>query len=238
MDRFEAALEIYPGDKSATRKYADAQRQAGASEQNEAMFEQALAEADQFFAEGNYTAARTKYNAALRVKPDSQVQSRISEIDQILQKQTAATQAQAQKDQEYSQLIAQANTAVSSKDYVTAKKFYDQAALVKPDATLPKQKSAEMVPLIAQQQQESTDRAAADKAYSEALAMGQNAMAQGDYATAKAQFQRAMGLRPDQSLARDKYREAQTQEESRNQAEANARKAQQLKQIETSYNFV
>ncbi|MBN1952686.1 MAG: tetratricopeptide repeat protein, partial [Bacteroidales bacterium] len=205
--KYKEALEVYPDDRTAQRKLADIYKKIGEEKQDEQIFREAVAEADRLYDQKEYAAAKQLYTEALQRKPDPHAQSRLNEIDRLISTQQQASQAAAETERNYTNLIAQANAAYARKDYDAAKQFYQQAMTVKPDASLPRQKVDEISSLIAQQQQQNQQQEALDKSFNEAMAMGQSALQAKDYEAAKRHFNRAQMMKPNEALPRQKIGE-------------------------------
>ncbi len=229
---YEEALHIYPADKAAQRKIADLDKASGLDKKNEQVYNSAIAEADRLYAAKDYEAAKTKYTEAFRAMPqNSYPQSKINEINSLIQKQRQQEQANLDIEKNYNGLIAKANNAYAAKDYAAAKEFYRQAAEIKPEASLPRQKMTELEPLIEQQKKKDQEKAATDKAFAEAMAMGQTALQNNDLDAARQHFNRAMMMKPEESLPKQKIAEIDQKTRERQQAKNQAEKAAQQQKI-------
>jgi hypothetical protein len=223
---YEKALEIFPEDKTAERKITEIDKASGLDKKNEQVYNAAISEADRLYAAKDYEAAKLKYNEALKAEPqNSYPRSKINEISTIVQAQQQQEQAKSSTDSKYNNLISQANAAYASKSYEAAKEYFRQASEVKPDASLPRQKMTELDPLIALQKKELQDKGATDKAYAEAMSMGQSALQNNDYNAAKEYFNKAALLKPGESLPRQKISEIDLKDKSEKLAQMQADKA-------------
>ena len=235
--KFEEALSINPDDKSAQRMLSEAENAAGESIQNERKYAIAIAEADRLLAENNLEAARAKYNESLTYKPKNNYASnKIAELNQMIAAKKQAELEKSQFDNTYNQLIAQANAAFTAKNYEASKGFYQQALLIKPDAPLPRQKISELEPLIAKQKQETLQKEANEKAYLEALAMGESAFQSNDLEAARQHFNRALLLKPEESYPRQKIAEIERVIDDRRTSNLQAQKAAQRQKIDEALN--
>jgi tetratricopeptide (TPR) repeat protein len=223
---YEKALDIFPDDKTAQRKITDLDKASGLDKKNEQQYNAAILEADRLFAAKDYEAAKIKYNDAQRASPQNGYPgSKITEINTLIQQRQQQSQAKSDTEKKYNDLITQANSAFASKNYEAAKEYFKQASEVKPDASLPRQKMSELDPLIAQQKKETQENAAADKAYNEAMAMGQSALQNNDYDGAKQHFKRASMIKPSESLPQQKINEIDQKVKSDQLAQMQVNKA-------------
>jgi tetratricopeptide (TPR) repeat protein len=232
---YEKALDIYPGDKIVQRKITELDKISGLSLQNERVYKNATAEADRLYAAKDYEGAKAKYTEAMKALPQNGYpQTKIDEINTIVQQQQQERQVKLDTDKKYNDLIAKANAAYTSKNYEIATDFYQQAIEVKPDAAFPRQKIVDIGPLMAQQKKEMSEKEANDKAYTEAIAMGQNALQNNDFNAAKQHFNRALLMRPEESLPRQKISEVDKKVQEKQMAEAQADKAAMQQKVTKS----
>lgn len=206
--KYEEALKIIPDDRATQRKVDEINKRVGEAQQNQQIFSAALSEADRLYSEKQYEAARVKYNEALRAMPQNNYpREKVAEIDKIIRDKSQAEQAEQSAERKYNSLVAQGNAAYTAKNFVAAKSYYEQALLVKPGATFPKQRVTELGPAIEKQKQATLAKASNDNAYKEALAMGQNAMQTKNYDLAKQHFNKALTLKPEESYPLQMIRE-------------------------------
>jgi len=236
QEKFEEALEVYPDDRTAQRKMNEAQKNMGQSQQTEQAYDQAVAEADRMFEAKDYEGAREKYTEALTRKQDNYAQNKLKEVDQLINLQRQQEQASQQTDREYNNLISQGNAAYTRQDYESAQAYYQQALQKKPNASFPRQKVYELESLIAQKQQARNKQEAVEKSYTEAMAMGQSAMQSQDYDAARQHFNRALMMKPSQSLPRQKMSEIDRIEEEQRKISAQANKAAARKKVDDALN--
>lgn len=235
-NKFEEALNIYPDDKTAQRKLTEAEQAAGESVMNERRYNIAISQADRLLTDNDLEAARAKFTEALTFKSQSDyARSKIAEIDAMIAAKQQATQEKQEIENAYNRAIAQANAAYNSKNYETAKGFYEQALVIKPDAPLARQKITELEPLITKQKQEILQQEANEKAYLEALAMGESAFQSNDLESARQHFNRAAMLKPEESYPQQKIAEVDRILDERRTANLQAEKVELRKKIEESH---
>ena len=219
-EKFEEALKLRPDDRYSQKRIDDLNKKIGNQKDIEEKYNLAIKQADQLNSSGNYEEAEKKYREALTYQPqNSYPQQKIAEIDQKLQAQQKSQLDKQALEQQYNSNIEKGNAAYDAKNYQAAKSYYQQALTVKPDAAIPKQKIAELNPLIAKQEQDKQASAANDKAYAEAIAEAQKALQANDLATARQQFNKALTLKPEASLPKDKIDEIDRTVEQQKQAQ-------------------
>ncbi|MBN1596989.1 MAG: hypothetical protein JW894_01740 [Bacteroidales bacterium] len=234
-EKYEEALSIYPNDRYSKKKIEDINEKIGENKQNQEIFDRTVAEADKFLSEEQYEAARIKFNEALRAMPQNNYpREKIAEIDDFIRANEQAHQAELDKEREYNGFIAKANAALNAQNYIAAKGFFEQALLINPTAAFPKQKITELESLIKKQKEHELADAAHEKSYSEAMAMGQNALVIRDYETARQHFSRAQMLKPSESLPREKMAEIDEQIRADKLADMQAQKAEIQQKIKAA----
>jgi tetratricopeptide (TPR) repeat protein len=225
-EKYEEALKTYPEDAYAQKKIEDINKKIGENRQVEQKYTAAIKEADLLFAAKNYEVARERYNEAIALKPqNSYPREKIVSIDNLYKAQEQIDKDKLDKEKNYNNLIAQGNAATTLQNYEVAKNFYQQALLIKPNAQFPQQKIEELKPLIALQQQNSLKKEANDKAYTEAMAMAQSALQSNDLNAAKQHFNRALMIKPDANLPKQKMDEIDRNIQQQKEANQKTQKA-------------
>ncbi len=159
-----------------------------------------VAKADKSLADKKYTDAKGTYNEALALKPNEQYpKDKITEIDAILAKQLGEKQL----EENYKAAIAKGDKALAAKDYATAKTGYTDALGLKPTEQYPKDKLAEVEALLAK---ELADKQLEER-YKTAITKADAAFGSKDYSTAKATYNEALGIKPNEKYPTDKIAE-------------------------------
>jgi hypothetical protein len=165
----------------------------------DANYKRSIARADSLLNLKLYNDAKAQYNAALKLKTAEQYpKDKIAEIDAIL-----AAQIGAEKDKQYTNIIAAADAKFGTSDWSGAKAEYQKASALKPTETYPKDQIAKCDKNLADLKA-SADR---DKKYTDAVARGDKALGIKDYNAAKAAFTEATNLKPEEQYPKDKLAE-------------------------------
>ena len=173
LTAFKEALSLKPGDEPAQERIraTEAAMQQLADKEKYASL---IALADDQFAKEQLPTARNTYQQALDVKPNEQhPKDRIAEIDRRIQ-----------FTQQLDQLLAEANTSFTRKEYVNAKTKYQQVLALQADHELSKSRIAEIDQILAAQ--------ALDDQYAAAIASADQAFNAQQYAAAKGDYQKAL----------------------------------------------
>ena len=155
-------------------------------------YDNLIKQADQFLTAKQFVKARTAYQQALKLKPDSQyaktqikkVQAEIdkqldSEIDDMLMDDSSNEE----KEKKYRENVDKANALFDKKKYDEAKKFYQLALSFVPDEDYPQQRLEAIDKLIIEQQ--------GDGKFKELVAKGDAALKLKKYPDAKAAYEEA-----------------------------------------------
>ena len=207
--KFQEVIALDPTNSIASTQIDEINSEL-ASAQNEAEKEQAFTdltnEAAQLFSDDKLIESKQKYTEALSFKDDAGVKQKIVELDELiaaqaeqaeLDKQQAELEAQqAAIDEEYANYIEQAEANEASKNYAAAVAAYKKASGVKPNEDLPKEKVKELNDLIAEIQANSS----LNEQYSNFIAEAESFENNGDLKSAIASYEKAKGVKPEESL--------------------------------------
>jgi tetratricopeptide (TPR) repeat protein len=192
--------KAYPNDRVA--ELQDLVKALENTEKQKADLEQkynaAIAKANGFFDQKSYISARSVYEDAIHYKPgDVFASGRIKDIDQLL--------ALLEKQKKYNETIAQADNNFKSKNYDQAIALYNQASQLIPEDQYPKNQIA----LINTTRQQQAQLEQTEKEFNQALATANTQAQQKEYLQAIQSYKKALGLKPDHQLAKDKLAEAE-----------------------------
>jgi hypothetical protein len=194
--------KAYPNDRVA--ELQDLVKALEITEKQKAELEQkykeTIAKANGFFDLKSYISARPLYEEALQYKPgDVFANGRISEIDQLLALQ--------EKQKQYNDIIVKADNDYKSKNYDQAVAQYTQAKLLVPNDTYPQKQ----IDLINQEKLAQAKLDQLEEDFSKAMQSANTMVRQKDFVQALDGYKKALELKPDNQLAREKI--AQTEKE-------------------------
>jgi len=208
-DYYTLALGVKPGEPYPTEmleklKPLCAGQEASEKSRQEAYLS-AIAIADREFAAKNYQPARNEYQRASGIKPaETYPKERIEAIDKIIagQQQAAANATLAEKakqealDKQYTAAISAGDKLFGTKSYAEAKVKYLAAQNLKPGETYPPERIAEINKLL----EEAGKQKVLDGEYAAIIASGEKLFKAKSWEPAKAEYQKALGLKPDEGL--------------------------------------
>ena len=181
LSNYEQALELVP-DEPRTKKRVEEISQILYTLNN---FNEFVSQADKQFDAESYATAKSLYEKANELKAgDKHVQERIAEIAQII--------AQQGVDEQYAQLIEQADNMLALKNYGDARGKYTEALQIKPKEQYPKDKLDEIASTLA-------EIARLDRQYKDLIAEGDRLFAREDYGDAKSTFAEAAQLKSEET---------------------------------------
>ena len=153
-------------------------------------YENAIKQADRTFAAQQYTIAKFYYYKALEVKSWEQYpKDRIVEIEHLTNSMLDQI-----KEQEYQDLIAKADEAFVRQEYAISRGYYNQSLSVKSAEQYPKIKLKEISNAL------KDELANADnQKYLDLIAQGDKAMIANNYSIARFYYQKALGLKPNET---------------------------------------
>ncbi len=173
--------ETYPGEQIAKINQILADIKA-----TEEGYKNAIAEADKLFLSKQYEDALVSYRKAMEIKPgETYPQTRIDEINTLLSDLKAL-------EDSFAQAIEEGDRLLAATDYTGARTSYQKASGIKPAETYPKTKIAEIGKLLA-------EIARIQKEYELAVGNGDRYLTSKEYAKSLAEYQKAQGLKPQET---------------------------------------
>ncbi len=200
---YENALKIKASEQYPQTKIAEIDKilaDIAAKQSLEENYKATIARADQLFASKNYDQAKSEYGKALGLKSAEQYpKTKMAEIDGILA-EIARLKA---LDEEYANVIAQADKLLSGKTYSDAKVKFQEALKLKPAEKYPLEKIAEADKALAEQ----TRLKAIDDQYSAAILKADNLLTQKTYPAARVEYVNASAIKPGENYPKEKISE-------------------------------
>ena len=205
LKQFEAAAFLKPKEFYPQKKIAeiDALLKAKTNEsygQNETdqQYNNYIKAADNFRDEKKYTEALSKYRAAMRVKNEQYPKDEVAKIEKLTNELASAER----KEREYLAAITAADLAMTSKQYDQAIEQFITASGIKPDEKYPKDQLA----LAQNALKELADKEELNKNYDAAMKEGASIFTQSKFAEAKAKYIEASGLKPNESMPKERIK--------------------------------
>lgn len=199
---YNQALSFKPNEAYPKQKIAEAQGIINAENQKKQQYSNLITQADNQFGQKDYTNAKTTYQQASQLMPNEQYpKTKIQQIDGLLA--DAAKQKAEQENQlrNYKAKVAEADRTFTAHDYDKAIELYNAAKAIKPDETYPDQQIAQINANIKAEQQK------LDADYNAAITKGNELIASKQYDQAKAQFNQAKTIKPNETLPNQKLQE-------------------------------
>jgi epidermal growth factor receptor substrate 15 len=197
--RYEEAQIHDAGSLIAKQKLLELEKkvaQATAEKDKNQKYQEALNAGITALSSKEYVTAKDKFKAAIAIdgtKPEAK--EKLAEVEKMIAENA---QSLAQKEK-YEQTIKAGSDLLISNKLPEAKKKFEEAAILDPSQTLPKDKIKEIEGLIA--------KADKEKQVTTLLAEGLAALGKKDLAAAKGKYQQVLGLAPSNSVASEKLLE-------------------------------
>ncbi len=198
---YQEALGYKPGDEFATTRINEINNlldQAKQQAESEKQFASLMSQGDNAAAAAQLDQALSLYTQALQILPDSKEAN--DKINGIRQQITAKEEA----EQQYNNLIAQADNLMSGQEYEQAIEAYNNALKMKPSETYPQDQIASAESIIAAQKASAAERKALiDKTLADAKIEFDNQ----DYPQAKDKYKQVLALDKDNKEANGKIKQ-------------------------------
>tara|TARA_R110001592_G_scaffold359340_3_gene665649 strand:- start:3067 stop:6597 length:3531 start_codon:yes stop_codon:yes gene_type:complete len=206
IGKYESASSIKPAEAYPKDQIAKAQAELKALAEADALnkkYSDLIAKADGEFGKGAFQNAIATYNQALTVKAkEAYPKEQISKAEAELKKLAS----EAEKRKEYDAKIAEADASFGAKTYAAAIKLYNQALVLYPNETYPKDKIAEANKAIAAL----TEAEENQKNYASEIKVADGLLKKKSYKEAIASYQKATSILPDETYPKEKINEAQS----------------------------
>lgn len=184
-------LELQP--KTLIKEIEDALAKQKA---NQAAFTQLVADGDAAVNKEDFDTGILKYEAALKLKKDAIVETKLAETKKLKEEKANALAAEKANQLKYEQLMAQAEGEFKGQNYEAAKKSYQEAQKLKPDEAKPAAQLAEIEKLLKAQAAEQAAKDKLEADYANLMNAGKEKINQRTYPEAKAKFEEALKLKP------------------------------------------
>ncbi|MCC5922296.1 MAG: hypothetical protein JJT77_00805 [Crocinitomicaceae bacterium] len=189
------------------------------AKEGDAQFNKLIQEGDAAFNKQDYEGALKKYEAAISIKGkemETHPNTRILEIEDILQAKRKEALLNQQADEKYNNLIAAAENFKKNKDYEKAiDKFYE-AADEKPGENYPLDQIDEIRKIVKEQKKK--------KEYDELIEMADRFYDQNSLQAARDKYQRALFLYPDEQHPKKRLEEMDNKLKAEEEAKEKKRK--------------
>jgi len=199
LPEYQAASKLKPEEKYPRDRVAELTVIVKELKAKDDAYSKAITQADLQFKGGQYPGARKGYEEAIAVKPEQVYPAnRIREIDVILARENKTTE-------DYERYIALGDSLYIGKNYLKARENYKLALSLKPNNPYSRemiQKSENMLT-----GQEAAQARALDEQYASIISSGDKLMADQFYEKARAEFLKAIGLKPLEQYPKDKIEE-------------------------------
>ena len=213
ISAYESALAIkpteqYPKDQiSLVNEKLKEDQSLALQNKKEQDYLQAIGDADQLFNTEQWQPAKSRYQEALNMKPEEVYpKQKIGEIEDKLGKLASS----AKKDEEYQNLIKQADAAFSEKNYTSSKESYNKALAVK-NESYPSNKIKEIDAILNAEKMKSNSAKDAElakqKQYDKFIYDGDKNFGSENYAAAKGHYQSALSVKPGEGYPQKKINE-------------------------------
>lgn len=191
---YQQASEIFPEQQFPKDRIAEINKKLAEMRDQQAAYDQAIAEADKAFNSQQYEQAKNAYQRALNIFPDKKYpRDRLNEVLAILAKLQNRQEA-------YDNFIAEGDDAFGQKKYELAKNYYTQALQVYSDKPYPQGQIAKINKILSDIEQRNT-------AYNNAIKRADYLFNSKEYAAARDKYKEASGVKPGKQYPKDRINE-------------------------------
>lgn len=224
LSLYKEATQMKPNEPLPKQKIKEIENILNQLAKNEKLYAQYLKQADDFFANKNYTNAQSNYNKALEIKANEQYpKAQLAKITQLINENKQLEAQLKAKIESYNQKIAIADKLFANKKYDKAIVTYLDAKNINSTEKYPDEQIMKINQLIQNEQDK------LEKQYKQALANGDDFVNSKNYEEAQKSYDKALQLKPNDNEAQAKITEL------KNLIAQNKANQQELAAINTKY---
>lgn len=224
LEKFNAALEIFPDDDTAKAKKEEAQNllnEKNAAAEKQTNYDALIAAADDLFGDENYADAKAKYQEAKELIPEETYPlDQITKINALLKEKAEAEEAQ----NAYDEAMAAGATAQSEKNYSEAISRYEEALGIFPDDEAAK----EALENAKASKTEYEKNQATQEEYDALISSADEKFGNEKYDEARSDYQAALEVMPDEEYPQSQLELIETAIAEREKEAAAAKEAAEL----------
>ena len=217
---YNEALKLKPGEdypanqliKIKELSLAVNQKELEKQKELDNEFSKKITEAETMASNKDWNKAINLFKEAAKIKSESNVPTtRISEIEEIIKKETEVANQQAELDEDYTNRMKNGQKFLDEQKFAEAKRFFFGASKLKPNETLPKEKldelgllwdayNVEQKELVAQQKIEKDN-----ELYQYSIANGDKALKSELWSESIRHYKKALEVKPGDIYATEQY---------------------------------
>ncbi|MCB0794756.1 MAG: hypothetical protein KDB88_08470, partial [Flavobacteriales bacterium] len=207
--------EAYPKDKikeieTLLAELAKKEEEERKARELQEKYDAAVKAGDAAFKAEKYEEARTSFTEATGLKPEEaypkEKLTAIAAALEALAKKAEEERLQRELDAKYQAAITAADAAFNAGNYDAAKPKYSEAFTLKPDEKYPKERLAEIekrLEELARKAEEERKARELQEAYDAAIRKGDDGFTAKDFDAARAGYNEALGLKPDEKYPKE-----------------------------------
>ncbi len=193
-DLYSQALQVRPDKNYPEDRMLRINRFLREQRETEAHYARAIEQADSLYEDQRYQLALFKYEEALDVKPhETYPQEQVSIIEGLLAEMRS-------EDEEYIELISEADSYFYARNYERAKSEYEKASELRPYEDYPNMRLEEISAILSRREKDI-------EAYSEAIRRGDSYFDREKYIQAREAYNDALSIRPDEEYPKTRLDE-------------------------------
>lgn len=194
IGKYEAALQVKPDEKEPKDKIAELQaliQEIADQEKLDQKYNDAMKRGDDLMAQEDYLAAIEAFNEALSYKPNEK-----EPVEKAAEAERLEKAKSSEADQQYEKILNVARKKMDGGDFDRAEELLDRAITLKPSDERPK----DMLEEIAELKKKEAE-------YTSLMAAADNLAGSKSYEEAKAKYEAASSVKPNEQLPKDKIAE-------------------------------
>ena len=195
---YTKASNLKPEEQYPKDKLVEIDTIVLSNQQSEANYSKAIQNGEDALGNKDLNKAKEFFNEAAKLKPREQLpKDKLATISKILEDAAAL-------DKNYTSSVAEGDKAMGEKDLESAKASYTKALSLKPEETYPQDQLGKIDAELDKLAAEKENAAKLEVDYQTAIKEGDKAFSGKDLALAKSAFEKALGLKADETYPKEK----------------------------------
>ncbi|RXQ97542.1 tetratricopeptide repeat protein [Ancylomarina salipaludis] len=196
-----------------------------------------IAKGDKNLVAKKYFDSRDNFRNALEIKPNEKYpKEQLNKIEELLAKELHQETARKEFEAKYEVLITTGDSQLQAKDYVSARKSYKSASVMKPEESYPILQLKKMEGLIAEASRIKAEEKMLDEKYGAFINQADQKFKAKDYEKAILDYQSAIDLKPNENYPKEQIASAKLAlDEMSRLADKKLKEENQKKVLEENY---
>lgn len=203
---YKEASGIKPNEQLPKDRIKEIEKILKEQADKKAQFDKLVADGDQNMTAEDYDNAITNYSGALKLIDDAGVKAKLEDARKKKEEKEAADEAAKELEEQYNNLITQADKSFDAKSYEDARSKYEEALKLKPNESHPSARISQIDEILKKLKEDADAAKKLEEDYNQAITDADLAFKASKWDQAIAKYEEALGLKPDEKYPKDQIK--------------------------------